>query len=690
MTDTSLADADRLRRALGVIAGDFAFTWVPDGREIFASLDPALFRKLEHNPTALLAELGEDTFARSAADPAFVARVERVERALADERTQPGWWEREHAGEEGFLVAYFSCEFGLDESLPIYAGGLGVLAGEHLKSASELGVPLVGVGLLYREGYFRQRLDDRGRQTERYPVNDPARMALERLSTTVELELADDAGEACAVRAQVWRARVGRVDLYLLDPDVGGNPAWAREVCDRLYGGDRGHRIRQEVLLGVGGVRALAALGLRPAVWHLNEGHSAFLALERLRALVRSGRAFANAFEEVRASTVLTVHTPVPAGNEVFEQALVERHVGGLAAACGLGREEFLALGQADERDGAFGMTPFALRCSQRANGVSALHGEVSREMWKSLWPGLPPDEVPIGHVTNGVHARTWLAPRLADALSRGSGADGARGLDDDELWRIHAERKASLVGAVRERGTPFDPEALTIGFARRFAPYKRATLLLSLPVRLARLLADPDRPVQILFAGKAHPLDGDGKALIQQVVAFARSPLAAGRVAFLEDYELTLARSLVQGVDVWLNNPRRPQEASGTSGMKAALNGVLNCSVLDGWWAEGYTPEIGWAIGDDSAGEDDAVDAEELFAVLEQDVVPAFYNRDENGLPRRWLAMMRASIADAGERFTTERMVREYVERYYLPAHRRERDGAPAPTTFVRTSGGA
>jgi len=514
----------------------------------------------------------------------------------------PPWWSRSHGGEEDFLVAYFCLEFGLDESLPIYSGGLGVLAGDHLKAASDLGVPLVAVGLLYRDGYFRQRLDETGRQAEAPQPVDPEELGLKR-ETTIAVELAGE-----SVEATVWRHDAGRVPLYLLD---------APGLTDGLYAGDREHRIRQELLVGVGGVRALAALGLEPTVWHMNEGHCAFLTLERVRMLVEDGVPREEAIERVRESTVFTTHTPVPAGNEVFDEELVARYLG----------EEVLGLGRWNGDEG-FGMTPFALRMSAHANGVSKLHGEVAREMWKGIG-------TPIGHVTNGVHPGTWTAPEIEEA---------------DDLWEAHQLLKRRLT----ERAG-LDPELLTIGLARRFATYKRAGLVFSDPERLFAL------PVQIVVAGKAHPADEGGKNLMQTIVELSEG---TDRVVFLEDYDMGVARLLVQGCDVWLNTPRRPQEASGTSGMKAAINGVLNLSVLDGWWAEGYSPEVGWAI----AGADDAADAEELYRLLEQEVVPAYEDRE------RWSAMMKASIERLTPRFSMHRAVVEYVERYYLSAHRSAR----------------
>jgi starch phosphorylase len=671
-------DAATLREALQAIASDFSFTWTAEARLLFRDLEPRRFAELHHNPTALLSELTDDDLAE-ALTPAHLARLARVRERLERERADEPWW-RLQRGPDDFLVAYFSAEFGLDESLPVYSGGLGILAGDHLKAASELGVPLVGIGLFYRRGYFRQRLDENDRQVERYPRNDPSRLPLEVVPMAPVVELAREDGALVPVRLAVWRAKVGRTSLYLLDTKVGGNPDWARGVTDILYGGDRENRLRQELVLGVGGVRVLRELGLEPTVFHLNEGHSAFLQLERLRELVEEqGLSAAAALERLRASTVFTTHTPVPAGNEVFDPELVRRNVEGLVGRCELSWEEFAALGKVDASETGFGLTPFALRTSQYANGVSELHAAVSREMWRGLWPDRPLDDVPITSITNGVHRRTWISGELEELLGDiHPEFERARELAAEELWTAHQSAKQRLLDfMVATRGTHrLDPDILTIGFARRFATYKRAGLLFSRPERLARLLADPERPIQILLAGKAHPADEAGKDVIEQVVDFAREHVAAGRVVFLEDYEMTLARRLVQGVDVWLNTPRRPLEASGTSGMKAALNGCVNCSILDGWWAEAYAPEYGFAIGDHEVGateeEQDEADVAALFEVLEQQVLPVYYERDESGLPQRWIALMRESIAELGPRFGTTRMVTEYAERLYLPAHER------------------
>ncbi len=681
--DDSSTDTTAFERDLAAIACNFAFSWHPEARALFERLDAELFQRVDRNPVELLAQLPREALARAAADEGLCADVERIRAAVVAEQTAPV----RVAVDDELQVAYFSLEFGLDDSLRVYSGGLGILAGDHLKSSSELGLPLVGVGVLYRHGYFRQGLAQDGWQLERYPDADPSNLPLtlergaggEPLLVHVQL-----AGVPLAAR--IWRADVGRVPLYLLDGDVDENTPEARLVTSALYGGDRELRIRQEVLLGVGGVRALELLGLRPTVFHMNEGHAAFLALERLRTLVADGTPLEDALALVRASTVFTTHTPVPAGNEVFDEALVQSYVGPIVAACGLDWNEFLGWGRIGEHDTAFGLTPLALRTASRANGVAALHGEVSRRMWAPLYPGRAVEDVPIGHVTNGIHARTWLSAEL-QALLDANGvrpaeapADQgwARALDigDADLWRAHRLRKRALGEVVAARARRFlDPDALTIGSARRFATYKRAGLLFSQPERLARLLADPERPRQIVVAGKAHPADDGGKELIRRIVTAARDLRADGRVVFVEDYDMELARHLVSGVDVWLNTPRRPLEASGTSGMKAGMNGVLNASILDGWWPEGYVPELGWAIGEgfeaESEEEQNAHDREALYRLLEREIVPAYYELGPGGLPERWLGMMKASIAGVGARFNTHRMVADYAARYYVPAHR-------------------
>jgi glycogen phosphorylase len=663
-----------LRALLTDLAFDLAFASTPEAEAVFSRLDPAGFEGGERNLVALLAALPERRLEEALGSGTFAVEVERLVAEPRDGRG-PGWWTREH-GAEPLLVAYFCMEFGVHESLPVYAGGLGVLAGDHLKAASTLGVPLVAVGLLYRRGYFRQVLDEAGRQVERYPTLDRGRLPLtlerseEGSPLLVEVELGDE-----RVAAQIWRARVGSVPLYLLDADIEENSAGGRSVTDVLYGGDREHRLRQELLLGV-----------RPTVFHANEGHAAFLALERMRILVEDeGLAADEARELVRASTVFTTHTPVPAGNEVFPPDLVVRHVGRLAGRAGLSTDELLALGSGE--DGAtqrFGMTELALRTSARANAVSALHGDVSRSMWRG-------HKDQITHVTNAVHAPTWISGELAGLL-RASGVrldeeparthwEQATEIDGATLWEVHRRRKAALLAWLAERAAAsLDPEALTIGFARRFAAYKRASLVFSEPERIFGLIGDGERPVQLVFAGKAHPADAEGKALIEALVGFARDARAGGRIVVVEDYAIEVAKLLVQGVDLWLTTPRRPNEASGTSGMKAGMNGVPNLSVLDGWWPEGYSPEIGWAVGERYSELGDEAEAAELLRLLEEEVVPAFYERDESGFPRRWVEMMKVSIARVGRQFSAERMVVDYVERLYLPAHEEAGRSWPSP----------
>ncbi len=728
---------------LGEIARNVWSSWSPEAGDLFQRLDPEAWERLGHNPVALLRGLPQEALDAAAADESFVAMVARVARRLDAYTSDPGWLVPANPDAEGMLVAYFSLEFGLDAGIPLYSGGLGILAGDHLKSASDLGVPLVGVGLLYRGGYFRQALGPDGGQRERYPATDWSDLPLADVvgadgrPVVLEVAIGDE-----TVRAAVRRIQVGRVPLLLLDADIDGNSPEARLITSTLYGGDRDLRIRQEVLLGVGGVRALAAAGMEPTVFHMNEGHSALLALERMRALIAAtGMTSVEAREQVIGSTVFTTHTPVPAGNETFDPALARTYLEPLAVAAGLSWDELSALAaHPDEGESAFGMTPLALRTSGYANGVAALHGDTSRRMWRGLWPQLPIDEVPISSITNGIHTPSWLSREMHELLDRYIGPglrerpedpavwDKADTIPAGELWRVHELRRERLVLFARERlrtqlarqgsrrvasraaGDALRPDALTICFARRFATYKRADLLFRDPERLARLLDDERRPVQFIVAGKAHPMDGPGKDLLRTVVQESQRPRLRDRIVFLEDYDMHVARYLVQGADVWLNVPRRPLEASGTSGMKAAVNGCLNLSVLDGWWAEGYSPECGWAIGSgeqyDDPEENDAVEAEALYTLLEREVVPAFYARDASGRPREWTTMMTASIRRLGGAFSTGRMVRDYAERAYIPAHRaavslgadggkgaralaawRERMRAAWPTVGVRSS---
>ncbi len=690
------------------LARNLWFSWNWDAVQLFIRLSPALWEKSYQNPVLMLGSLTQEDLEAAARDESFVANLKRVHENFTKYLKAPGWFQEAHGGEKDFLVAYFSCEFGIDEGLPIYSGGLGILSGDHLKSASDLGLPLVGVGLLYRKGYFRQVLNLDGWQQELYPDNDWFNMPVsieygpDGKVLTIEVPIGGE-----MVKARIWRVQVGRTPLYLLDSNVKENSPRAREITSTLYGGDRETRIRQEILLGIGGVRALRALGLSPTVYHMNEGHSALLAIERIRMLMKDQNlSFAEAREQVFASNVFTTHTPVPAGNEVFGTEIVRKYLHPVTEDLGVPWQEFLSLGQVPAgKSPDFGMTVFALRMAAFTNGVAKLHAETSRRMWRDLWPNLPEAEVPIRSITNGIHTRSWLSHEVGELFTRYLGprflekpADGSvwervDAIPAGELWRTHQARKERLVFFIRKRlkgqlqrqgagpaslraaDEVLSPEALTIGFSRRFATYKRASLLLRQPERLIRLLTDPERPVQILFAGKAHPQDHPAKEIIKSVIHFASDPRIRERLVFVEDYDINVARYLVQGVDVWLNTPRRPLEASGTSGMKAAANGALNVSVLDGWWCEGYALDTGWAIGSGEVYQDpeeqDHVECEALFSLLEQEIVPLFYTRDKGGLPREWISLMKSSMRKLGAGFNTHRMVREYAELCYLQAHR-------------------
>jgi len=700
------------------LAKNLWWTWNPEARALFAAIDPALFGDVAENPLALLGRAKRERLAELARSPEYVARVARVTESLGHYLTRKTWFDAHHGEPKTPLsrasIAYFSMEFGIHECLPVYSGGLGVLAGDHLKSASDLGLPLTGVGIAFSKGYFRQSLDVEGWQTERYPPNDwhdlPVSPALapdgSRATVKVSLPISFEGQRLVVrdVRLQAWRVEVGRVKLYLLDADLDENAEADRALTNTLYGGDRSHRVRQEILLGVGGLRLLGALGVDPTICHMNEGHSAFLALERIRSRMKElGISFAAAREASAAGNVFTTHTPVPAGNDVFSCDLVLPYLEALGAEMGVLGADLLALGRQNPAEAAsdFSMPVLAIRTADGYNGVSALHGHEARAMWKSLWPDVPEEDVPIDSVTNGVHAATWIAPPLAKLyahtmgegfLDKGGDADtwGRVGsIPDAELWHAHEDLRAQLVTRVRtrlratarRRGKPddatiahlLDPAVLTIGFARRFATYKRGTLLFRDPARLNRLLTNPDRPVQLLFAGKAHPQDMPGKELIRDLVRASRTNGFRGRVVFIEDYDMGIARELVSGVDVWLNTPRRPLEASGTSGMKAAMNGVLHASVLDGWWAEAYAGDNGFAIGEGEEYADpgfgDHVEAQALYRLLEEELVPLFYERDAAGLPRRWIARMKRAIATVGPVFHTHRMVQEYTEKLYAKA---------------------
>jgi glycogen phosphorylase len=695
-----------VHQRLAVIARNLWWSWDDDSCSLFRDLDPVLWPECDHNPIALLQKIPVDQLELRASQLALHGRINQAYRRLQEYLTSKHTWGARHASVLGARpVAYFSAEFGLHESIPIYSGGLGLLAGDHLKSASDLGIPLVGIGLYYDQGYFRQRLDRDGWQHEEYIDVDHRLLPIEPamhdgVPVTVEIET-----RSGRIVARVWRIAVGRNTLLLLDSNVEGNRLEDRELTARLYGGDQRVRIRQELLLGVGGVRALAALGISPGVVHLNEGHSAFASLELVRRRMEiEGIDAEEAMRRVAAQVVFTTHTPVPAGHDRFSADLVEEHLGPVRDALRWSREDLLALGRVDPHNEGeeFCMTVFALKTSHRANAVSSLHGQVSRSMWKGLYPGCRDERVPIGHITNGVHVSTWLAPQMRLVYDRHLGATWAtrssetlwntiEEIGDGELWEAHQTLKTRLIQEVRRRATQqaqeqgepaavvaqirraLSPDALTIGFARRFATYKRANLLLRDLEALAAFVNHPQMPVQLIFAGKAHPHDGPGKAVLQEVAQLTRDPRFLGKIVFLENYDIAVGRHLVQGVDVWLNNPRRPLEACGTSGQKVVLNGGLNLSVLDGWWAEAYDGLNGFAIGrgetHSSRDVHDSRDADSLLSVLTKEVVPLYYDRDRDGLPGKWVARIKRAIRTLGWRFSADRMVMDYVLKTYIPA---------------------
>ena len=698
-----------LYNKLKSLAGNLWWSWHPEVVSLFRDLDPVRWRQLDHNPIALLSEMSAETVAQRAGEMVMYTRINQAHRRLKDYMNDVhSTWGGQHAGVFGSKpVAYFSAEFGIHESVPIYSGGLGVLSGDHVKSASGLGVPLVAIGLFYDQGYFKQHLDTEGYQQEEYLNTKVENLPMVAATgpdgkpITVSIDTRDG-----RLLAKVWLMSVGRVRLYLLDCDVEGNSPQDRELTARLYGGDRRTRIRQELVLGVGGVKALRALGIHPGCYHLNEGHSAFAPLEVIRIrMEEDGLSFDDALREVAQNTVFTTHTPVPAGHDRFEPGLVEEHLGPLRDSLGISHEQLMGLGRVEPQNEheSFCMTVIGLKLSRRANAVSSLHGHVSRRMWANLWPWRVEEEIPIGHITNGVHIPSWIAHPMQQLFERQLGASWrlrleepevwskVYAIDPGELWETHHALKSRLLEFVRRRlsrqcrrrnedetsveaaRSALDPSALTIGFARRFATYKRADLFLRKLEEIADLINDPQRPVQFLFSGKAHPADEGGKSFIKRIANLRRDPRFAGRVVFIEDYDINVGRHLVQGVDVWLNNPRRPLEASGTSGMKVVLNGGLNCSILDGWWAEAFNGRNGFAIGNGTQHVDDNItderDAENLFKVLTDEVVPTFYERDADGLPSKWIQMMIESIATCAVRFSSHRMVVDYVRHCYVPA---------------------
>ncbi len=697
-----------VQERLWSLARNLWWSWDHDSTGLFLDLDPVRWSQLNHNPVSLLGEISLAQIERRAGELMLHSRINYAYRRQREYLEADRTWGARHAGVlRPRPVAYFSAEIGLHESIPVYSGGLGVLAGDHIKSASDLDIPLTGIGLFYGQGYFRQRLDLNGWQQEEYLQTDVSQLPMEpAIGTNGEPVMVQIETRSDSIRAKVWRLKVGRCDLFLLDSNVEGNAPEDRELTSRLYGGDHRIRIRQELLLGVGGFRALKAMGVTPGVLHLNEGHSGFAVLEAIRTrMEEEGLSFDEAAPRVSREVVFTTHTPVPAGHDRFHAGLIEEHLGPLRERLGLSDERLMALGRQnpDDPHEEFSMTVLALKLSRRANAVSALHGEVSRAMWAGLYPGKPEDEVPIGHITNGVHVPSWLAPQMFRLYDRHLGTgwhehsgeariwEGIESVDDGELWETHLSLKARLLEFVRQRaveqaerrgespetlqrlGRVLSPDALTIGFARRFATYKRANLILADIERLASMVNDPKRPVQFVFAGKAHPLDEPGKRVLQQIVELMRDPQFADKFVFVEDYDINVGRHFVQGVDVWLNNPRRPLEASGTSGMKVVLNGGLNLSVLDGWWAEAYDGLNGFAIGTGRTHSNvdlhDARDGEDLYRVFRDEVIPLYYQRDHDGLPRGWIKRMKRTIRTLGWRFNADRMVMDYTLRCYVPA---------------------
>ncbi len=688
------------------LAYNLWWSWTPEARGLFRRLDYPLWRRTLHNPVQMLQEISPTKLEEAAQDSTFLRKYNKVMMLFDQMMENKGTWFHETYPELGDkTIAYFSFEFGLHSSLPIYSGGLGILSGDHAKEASDLGLPFVGVGFMYPQGYFRQRIPSHGWQEAVYQQLD--------ISEAPVLTVLDENGQEMriavnlagrTVHARLWHVRVGRNPLFLLDTDVDENEPWDRELSARLYSGDSETRIRQEIMLGIGGVRALRALGINPSAWHMNEGHSAFLILECIRELVAQGKNFEEASAIVKKQSVFTTHTPVPAGHDAFNFHLVEQYFQGFWDELGINREHFYSLGGHDEEWGtAFNMTVLALHLAGQANGVSKLHGEISRKMWQEVWPDKAIEDVPITSITNGVHVPTWIAGEMHNIFDKYLGPDWLDHHDnptvwqrlsdapDKEMWEVHLTLKRKLMSYLRERvrrrwvngsndptqvltsGTLLDPEALTIGFARRFATYKRATLIFRDLERLERILLDIHRPVQIVFAGKAHPADEPGKSLIQHIYNLAKHNRVGGRIAFIEDYDMHMARYLTQGVDVWLNNPLRPREASGTSGMKAAINGIPNLSILDGWWVEGYNGANGWAIGEDRAfanqDAQDEFDANSIYQLLEEEIVPLYYDRDRDGTPRGWLEIMRESIRSNISMFGTRRMIKEYTTELYIKA---------------------
>lgn len=688
------------------LAMNLWFSWNWDVVRLFIRIDSELWEKSYQNPVEMLAYIPQHKLEEVAEDEAFLANLDRVYADFQDYMTGKRWFHKEYPEHKEARIAYFSCEYGIDTGLPIYSGGLGVLSGDHLKSSSDLGIPLVAVGLLYRYGYFRQSLSADGWQQERYEENDwyhmPVVLEKDKNGNPIKFSV-NFAGTPVYVR--IWRVMVGIIPLYLLDTNIPENASKFREIGSVLYSGDKDTRLKQEILLGIGGVKALDALAIKPSVYHMNEGHSMFLLLERTRSLIeKENLTFAEAAQVVWSTSVFTTHTPVPAGNEQFDPKLVEVYLRDYAESCGLSWDKFLAVGRVlNNKDEPFNMTAAALKSAAFANGVSELHGATSRNMWHNIWPNLPIEEVPIGSITNGAHMRSWMSHEMVDLFDTYFGPrftkqpfpfdewESIHKIPDAELWRVLQRRRERLVFFTRKRlkkqlerrgasthelktaDVVLDPRILTLGFARRFSAYKRAFLLFRDVERLKRLMLNPDMPVQIIIAGKAHPLDNPGKEIIKNIVQIASQEEFRRRIVFLEDYDINVARYLVQGVDVWLNNPRRPLEASGTSGMKAAMNGAVNASILDGWWCEGYNPDVGFKIGSgeeyDNAEYQDNLESQFLYDVLEREVIPLFYKRDSASFPGDWVKIVKNSMVMIFKNFTAQRMTKDYTNKAYMPA---------------------
>ena len=712
MSDQVQAEEKRselsVHEKLSQISRNLWWSWQPDLQQLFRAIDPARWSALDHNPVLLLKEYPPAKLEDRVRELVLHSSVNRFYRMWQEYMKGDDSWGDTHTTLlGGSPVAYFSAEFGLHESLPIYSGGLGVLAGDHLKSASDLGVPLVGVGLFYDEGYFAQRIDRDGWQQEEYidlkTADLPMRPAVGTDGNQVKIRVDTRRG---AIHATVWRVDVGRIRLFLLNTDIPENSQEDRTLTARLYSGDSRQRIRQEIVLGIGGVRALAALGIRPGVIHMNEGHSAFAGLEMVRMKMEDyGLPFDQALRDTAMMGAFTTHTPVAAGHDRFGWDLIDEHVGPLGDALGLDAGGLMGLGRVDPNNTGepFTMTVLAFKLSRRANAVSSLHGVVSRRMWASLWPWRAEEEIPIGHITNGVHVPSWLASQMRVLYDRmlplkwylrtGEAEvwSGFENVTPGELWETHQALKNRLINFIRNRlkaqarrydagadriealSGVLDPNALTIGFARRFAPYKRADMVMRDLDRFRSIIKSADRPVQMIYAGKAHPRDEYGKGILQNIIKLTDDADFTGKIVFVEDYDINVCRHMIQGVDVWLNNPRRPLEASGTSGQKVVLNGGLNCSVLDGWWVEGYDGHNGFAIGGGQTHTNpdiqDQRDAEDLMRVLTEQVIPLYYNRDRDDLPQQWIKMMKRSVRTLGWRFTADRMVMDYVENCYIPA---------------------